>query len=126
MLYPALIHQDEPGGSLGASFPDLPGCITAADDMAELYEAALEALQLHVDGLIEDGLDVPLPTHGLVADPDAIGLLFVPVRLPGKAKRVNISLDEFLLKDIDRAAQARGSSRSAFLAEGARLLLKTG
>ncbi len=48
----------------------------------------------------------------------------VPVELPDEAVRVNISLDKLLLKRIDAAAERRGMSRSGFLAEGARQLLR--
>jgi hypothetical protein len=44
----------------------------------------------------------------------------VTLDLPGRAVRVNISLDETLLDQIDRAARARGESRSGFLASAAR------
>jgi len=53
---------------------------------------------------------------------DAKGAVFVavPVELPGKAMRINISMDERLLSAIDREAEARGETRSAFLANAAR------
>jgi len=44
----------------------------------------------------------------------------VPALIPGKAVRVNITIDEALLEQIDRAAAAGGSNRSAFLADAAR------
>jgi metal-responsive CopG/Arc/MetJ family transcriptional regulator len=39
-------------------------------------------------------------------------------------KRINITIDEKLLKIIDDAAQIQGMSRSAFLAESARKLIE--
>lgn len=129
-LYPALIHKD-PDSDYGVSFPDFPGCVSAGSDLAELHAMALEVLQFHVDGMVDDGEPIPDPLDSAavqahVAEEGAIGVLFVPARLPGKAKRVNVTIDEFLLGDIDKAAMARGMSRSAFLAEGARRMLKTG
>jgi len=129
-LYPALIHKD-PDSDYGVSFPDFPGCVSAGSDVEELHRMALEALQFHVDGLIDDGEDIPEPhaldtLQALIAEEEAVGVLYVPARLPGKAKRVNVTIDEFLLGDIDKAAMAQGMSRSAFLAEGARRMLKTG
>ncbi len=47
----------------------------------------------------------------------------VDVDLPGKAVRVNISLEESLLKRIDRAAEMTGESRSGFLAQAAKARL---
>ena len=40
-------------------------------------------------------------------------------RLSGKAKRVNITLPERVLRMIDEAARAAGESRSGFLAKAA-------
>lgn len=129
-LYPALIHKD-PDSDYGVSFPDFPGCVSAGSDLEELHRMALEALQFHVDGMVDDGEALPEPldsaaVQALAAEEEAAGVLFVPARLPGKAKRVNVTIDEFLLGDIDKAAMAQGMSRSAFLAEGARRMLKTG
>jgi metal-responsive CopG/Arc/MetJ family transcriptional regulator len=48
----------------------------------------------------------------------------VPFELLGKPVRVNISIEDRLLDAVDRAAQTRGQSRSAFLAEAAREKIK--
>jgi metal-responsive CopG/Arc/MetJ family transcriptional regulator len=53
-----------------------------------------------------------------------IGEVLVPVDLPGRAVRANITVDEALLRKIDQAAQASGSTRSGFLAEAARARLR--
>lgn len=73
------------------------------------------------DAPLPDWLDEP----GEVPAASFIRVL-VPVELPGKAQRLNISLEESLVARIDSAATARGMSRSAFLAEGARRLLAGG
>jgi predicted RNase H-like HicB family nuclease len=41
--YYALVHKDE-GSAFGVSFPDLPGCFGAADEEADIHEAAVSAL----------------------------------------------------------------------------------
>jgi predicted RNase H-like HicB family nuclease len=48
--YIALIHKD-PESDYGASFPDLPGCVTAGRTLDEAREMAVEALALHLEGL---------------------------------------------------------------------------
>ncbi|MBI4920303.1 MAG: type II toxin-antitoxin system HicB family antitoxin [Devosia nanyangense] len=45
-----------------AYVPDLPGCIATGDSVAEIEVEIGEAIRLHVEGLIEDGLPVPEPT----------------------------------------------------------------
>ena len=49
----------------------------------------------------------------------------VPVEVPEGSARINVSIDRSLLKRIDEAAMRRGMTRSGFLAEGARKLLRT-
>jgi predicted RNase H-like HicB family nuclease len=45
-----------------AYVPDLPGCIATGDSIEEVEAEIGEAIRLHVEGLIEDGLAVPEPT----------------------------------------------------------------
>jgi hypothetical protein len=47
---------------------------------------------------------------------DEAARLLVPVELPGRAVRANVTIEEALLARIDAAAAARGMTRSAFLA----------
>ncbi len=45
-----------------AYVPDLPGCIATGDSVEEVEAEIGEAIRLHVEGLLEDGLPVPEPT----------------------------------------------------------------
>lgn len=121
IFFTAVVHK-EPDRAFGVSFPDLPGCITAGDTIEEAVQQAAEAAAFHIEGLIEDGAAVPeaTPADRIEPDPTAFGLVLVPVRLPGKTVRANITIDEHLLAYIDSAASAEGLSRFAFLAEAAR------
>lgn len=47
--------------SWGASVPDLPGCVAAAQTREEVERLIQEAIALHIAGLREDGLPVPEP-----------------------------------------------------------------
>ncbi len=51
--YIALVHKDT-DSAFGVQFPDVPGCYSAADDMADLICNATEALSLW-------GEDAPMP-----------------------------------------------------------------
>ncbi len=122
--YPALISKEE-GSDWNVVFPDFPGCITAGVTLEEAHAFAREALALHVHGMRADGEHVPEPTDAakLMASRRAHGqaLVLVPlVPLKGRARRVNISVDEFLLTEIDTAAAAYGTDRSNFLQAAAR------
>lgn len=126
--YIAFIHtDDEPG--YGISFPDFPGCISQGDTFEDALRLGREALEFHIEGMIEDGDEIPAPsTIGyLMSAPDlaeqrvGMAIASVPyVRDMGSPKRVNISLDPGLLRSIDIVAKSRGMTRSAFLASAAR------
>ena len=117
--YAGVIHKD-PDSDYGISFPDFPGCISAGDTIEEVITMGTEALSGHIAAMAEDGDELPDPTalENLgPADLDgSIALVVIPATLPGKAKRINITLDENLIKEIDKV----DSNRSGFLAGAAR------
>ena len=128
--YRALLVQDEgegPDAGYGVVFPDLPGCTSIGSTRMEAAKHAAEALAGHVALLVEAGevlpkasdVDAPLPDWLEGAGRVAAEVL-VPVEIPGRAVRANITVDEGLLRRIDTAAQAMGNTRSGFLAEAAR------
>ena len=50
----------EKGGSnFSAYVPDLPGCVAAADTFEETEQLIREAIEIHIRGMREDGLEVP-------------------------------------------------------------------
>lgn len=42
--------------------PDLPGCVATGPTVAETEQLLLEAIELHLEGMREDGLTIPEPT----------------------------------------------------------------
>jgi len=55
-----IIERDEAGG-YSAWAPDLPGVVAAAASYNECLELMREAVELHLEGLREDGLPIPAP-----------------------------------------------------------------
>jgi predicted RNase H-like HicB family nuclease len=135
-VYPALLIRDSAGfadGGLGVVFPDLPGCVTQGDTPQDGAEMALEALALHMESMVEDGEALPEPSPPGIApdwvDPaetKVVTHLLVPVELPGRSVRVNITMDENLLQRADRAASEHGMTRSGLPAEAVRAWLREG
>lgn len=122
--YIAIIHKD-PDSDYGVSFPDFPGCITAGNTLDESKDMAQEALSGHIQCMLDDGEEIPPPASLdiVMANPDfADGVAFlVTVSLSlRKVLRVNISIPEYDLRQIDAAAKARGLTRSAFLVKAAK------
>ncbi len=118
--YIAVIHKEE-SSDYGVSFPDFPGCITAGSTLEEVKNMASEALEFHIEGMAGDGEIIPEPSvlDNIVNDPDysdALTFIVVPVKIPEtKAVRINITIQENILKKIDEFAKTCGMSRSAFL-----------
>ena len=55
MDYIAYLHKEK-DSDYGVSFPDFPGCITAGRTLEEARRTAVEALALHIRGMVEDGM----------------------------------------------------------------------
>lgn len=122
--YIAIVHK-EPKSDFGVSFPDFPGCITAGKNIDEAKDMAQEALTLHIQGMLEDGEKLPSPSRleEIMDDPDyADAVAFLVVSVPDakpRTVRVNVTVPEMTLKQIDAAAKKRGMSRSSFLVHAA-------
>ena len=122
--YIALIHKDA-DSDYSVSFPDFPGCITAGVTLDEARAMAAEALAFHVQGMREDGAEIPAPSPMAEImrereNRDAVAFL---VTLPGQAERhlrVQITLAEGIVREID----ALTDNRSKFLAEAAGQVLR--
>ena len=48
--------------SFGAYVPDLPGCVAAGETKAEVLALVREAIDLHLEGLRDEGQPIPVPT----------------------------------------------------------------
>ena len=57
-----IVIEKTPNGNFSAYSPDVDGCIAAGKTRAEARRLMEEALELHIGGLIEDGLPIPEPT----------------------------------------------------------------
>ncbi len=125
MRYPVVIHKDK-NSDYGVTVPDLPGCFSAGDTVDDALTNAIEAIECHIEGMLIDGETIPssrtIEFHSknrqfsggiwALAEVDLS-------KLSGKAKRVNITLPERLLVQIDAYASRTGETRSGFLVHAA-------
>jgi predicted RNase H-like HicB family nuclease len=61
MRYAMVIEKGE--NNYSAYLPDLPGCVTTGETIEELKHNMREAIELHLEGLREDGLPIPEPSE---------------------------------------------------------------
>jgi predicted RNase H-like HicB family nuclease len=126
-IYIALLRKD-PDSDYGVDFPDFPGCITAGSTLEETRAMAAEALEFHIEGMLEESLTIPDPSplEDVMADPEnaeAIPFLVsVPDRLTG-AVRVDVALSPAEARAVDALAKKLGKSRSAVLTEAIRRMI---
>jgi predicted RNase H-like HicB family nuclease len=59
------VFQKGPGNYSGY-LPDVPGCVSVGDSLDEMRAMMIEALQFHLDGIAEDGGEIPAPLTTVV------------------------------------------------------------
>ena len=121
VMYPAIVERAGEGFSV--FFPDLPGCTSYGATVTEAALNAEEALDGHLLVSVQHGDELADPSalEDIGQDPevDEVARLLVRADKPGKAIRLNITMDEGLVAAIDRVAK----NRSGFLSEAARAAL---
>jgi predicted RNase H-like HicB family nuclease len=125
MNYPVVIHKDK-DSDYGVTVPDLPGCFSAGETMEEALENVGEAILCHAEGFMMDGETVPQPTsienhRNNESYRDGIwALVSVDLtKISGKAKRINITIPERLLVQVDNYAKKKGETRSGLFLSAA-------
>jgi predicted RNase H-like HicB family nuclease len=57
----AVVVEDA-GSNWAAYVPDLPGCVATGDTVEEVGRLIRAAIELHLEGMVEDGLPIPTPS----------------------------------------------------------------
>ena len=125
MNFPIVIHKDK-FSDYGVTVPDLPGCFSAGSTIEEALEMAREAIELHLEGLMEEGgaIPEPGPIERHRRDPRYRGGVWAlvsisPSDIPERAKRINITMPRWVLEAVDRFALAHRQTRSGLLTRAA-------
>ena len=134
MLYPIAVEKGSDTEAYGVQVPDIQGCFSAGDTFEEALENVKEAIAFHLEGLAEDGENIPLASSidNYIDNEDYKGMVWAIVdidvsRYLGKAKKINVTLPSRLIELIDDRLKhdSKFASRSAFLAQGAEALLRS-
>jgi predicted RNase H-like HicB family nuclease len=122
--YIAVIHK-VPVGEYRVTYPDFPGLLSGGSDLDEARALAEETLTFHIDGLVDDNRDLPEPSSldSIMANSEnrsgiAVLLNVAVNRL--KFVKVQITIREDVLSEVDAFAEAHGVSRSVFMARAAK------
>lgn len=57
----AIVVEDA-GTNWAAHVPELPGCIATGATFEEVEQLIQEAIELHLEGMVEDGVPIPEPS----------------------------------------------------------------
>lgn len=108
-------------GSYGIVFPEFMGCISAGDTLDKVSAMGHEALQFHIEGMLEDGEPVPEPRRYTIEqvaadmddDPDDpldetwVAIVPVTVNVAEPQDDVALELPPSLARDVDEFAADR-------------------
>ncbi|WP_420607920.1 type II toxin-antitoxin system HicB family antitoxin [Novosphingopyxis sp.] len=112
-VYYGAISKGE--GSYGIVFPDFWGCVSAGDSYDEVIAMGHEALQFHIEGMLDDEDPIPVPSQvtldsvaAELADPDEmkeagerwIAVVPILVIVPEKNEPRPIVMDADLLRSV--------------------------
>lgn len=101
MRYAIVIEKA--AGNFSAYVPDLPGCVATGNDVAAVEANVREAIRFHIEGLKEDGIEVPAPTSitGYVEMADDLTKI-------GKGDRIRVALQKHEVQYLARKHQITG------------------
>ena len=83
MTFLIAIHKDS-GSDYGVTVPDLPGCFSAGSTFAEALTMAKEAIELHLECMLDDGQELPDPhteVTDFLADPNLADAIWAVVHV---------------------------------------------
>ena len=132
MIYPVKIKVTVTNG-FEATLPDMPGVKIIKDTIDEAVNNLSEAIAEHLAILVEYGEQVPeaSPLTNLLGNMQEQGVIWLAHEFDitpylGKSHKINVTLPELLIKQIDdRVAKSEHfNSRSGFIAQACLDLLR--
>jgi len=63
LTFPAVFEPDTEAGGFVVTFPDVPGCVTQGDDLADAESTAEDALKVVLNYMMSQGEEVPVAKH---------------------------------------------------------------
>ena len=119
-VYPAIFTREE-NGQFSVSFPDIEGCYSGGDDLAEALELAEDALALMLYHYEKEAKEIPAPSSIEALDPGKDGFvnyvacntLEYQRRKNNKAVKKTLTIPEWL----NEAATSAGVNFSQLLQE---------
>ena len=83
LIFPIAIEPGDTHHAFGVVVPDIPGCHSAGDSLEEAYANAKEAIEAHLDTLLDEGLPIPERLKQRYEKFRAMGQFFEKARVEG-------------------------------------------
>lgn len=135
IYFAQFVPAEEKSGGYCVFFPDLEGCHTCGDDLAESLANAKDCLTSYLSTCLKLGEEIAPPSpleeaqkkalayNKELGMPEIEGIFYQAVQpgpLDEKPMQLSISMVPSLVRAIDVAAKGLGMTRSGFLAMAAR------
>ncbi len=108
LKYPYLVHEDD-DGSVMVEFPDLKGCMSCGETIAEAIDAAQDAKQAWFETALEEGLHIPEPKE--IEEFSGSFRLRIPKTLHRElalnAKREGVSMNQYCVFLLSKEAERK-------------------
>lgn len=115
--YAVRVYREPDGSGFTAEIPDLPGCITCADTLDEVWALIDDAKQGWLELALADGDPIPEPAPPLEEQPSGKFTVRVPRSLHRKlseeARREGVSLNQFVTVALAETVGVRQSQPRA-------------
>ena len=129
MLYPIAIEKEIVNNQAvyGVIVPDLLGCVSVGNSYQDAFNNIKDAIALHLEYLTQDGDPIPTPKtiDDYINQADYQGMQWAVLDIDltpyctqndDSEEKIHITLPRHILARIDQNAQARGESRSDYIA----------
>ncbi len=115
--YAVRVYREPDGSGFTAEIPDLPGCITCADTLDEVWALIDDAKRGWLELALADGDPIPEPAPMLEEQPSGKFTVRVPRSLHRKlseeARREGVSLNQFITVALAETVGVRQSQPRA-------------
>ena len=121
LIYPAIFYPFDEGEGYTVEIPDLPGCVSEGDTLADAILMGTDAASGWILDELEDGNSIPIASAASDLNPEEGGIVNLLVldmdtyaeKYGNKAVRKNITIPAYM----DTYAEAHGLSLSKVMQE---------
>lgn len=121
LIYPAIFYPFDEGEGYTVEIPDLPGCVSEGDTLADAILMGTDAASGWILDELEDGNPIPIASDASDLNPEEGGIVNLLVldmdtyaeKYGNKAVRKNITIPAYM----DTYAEAHGLSLSKVMQE---------